>query len=121
MKVRIAKKDDSGNFTWDFGHGLTSYATEQAAIKQDIECSLCEWTDDCFFALNNGINWRLRLGFKNQQVLLDNDIVRIIKGRYGVLAVSDFVSNVTDRVYTCQCQVMTLFSEGFMFTYSKEV
>ena len=121
MKVRIAKRDSNGNFTWDFGHGLTSYATEQAEIKQDIECSLYEWKNDCFWALNNGIDWRLRLGYKNQKDLLDNDIIQIIRERYGVLSISNFKSLVTGRAYSCQCEVMTIFSESFLFTYSNEV
>lgn len=121
MKVRIAKKDDFGNFTWDFGHGLTSYASGQAEIKQDIECSLYEWKNDCFWALNNGIDWRTRLGSKNQKELLDNDIQEIIRERYGVLAINDFKSFTQDRVYSCQCEVMTIFSESFLFTYNNEV
>ena len=121
MKVRKVKRDDYGNITWDFGHGLSSYVTGQNAIKQDVLCSLGEWKNDCFWALNNGIDWRLRMGFRNQKEMLDNDIIKVIQSRYGVLYITDFVSYVMDRVYTCQCEIITIFSEGFQFTYSKEV
>lgn len=122
MKVRLVKKDKlSDGFEWDFGHGLSSYVTGQNAIKQDIECSLYEWENDCYFALNNGINWRERLGQKKQKDLLDNDIINTIQERYGVLAVNDFVSYVTDRSYSCQCEVFTIFTDNFTFTFSKEV
>lgn len=121
MKVRAVITDESGNETWDFGHGLSSYVSEQAEIKQDIKCALKEFENDCFWALNNGINWRLRLGFKNQKEMLDADVIETIQNRYGVLSISNFVSNVFDRVYNCQCEIYTIFSESFIFTYSNEV
>lgn len=121
MKNRAITKDEYGNCTWDFGHGLSSYVTKQAEIKQDIECSLREFKNDCFWALNNGINWRLRMGFKNQKEMLDNDVINVIQNCYGVLSINDFVSRVIDRVYTCQCEIYTIFSDSFLFTFNIEV
>ena len=121
MKVRKITKDDYGNCVWDFGHGFTSYVSGQTAIGQDIYCSLLEWKNNCFFALQNGIDWRTRLGQKNQKEQLDEDVLNIIASREGVLDIQDFVSNVIDRVYTCQCNVFTIYSENFNFTFSNEV
>lgn len=119
MKVRATKKDDNGQFTWVFGQGFTSYKKEQHAIKQDIENALYEWKNDCFFALNNGIDYKIRLGYKNQKEILDNDIVEVVKGRYGVYDVVNFESSIIDsRVYTCQFKVITMFSEDIDFGFS---
>lgn len=120
MKVRAITKDGN-SLSWRFGQGLSCYKTEQNAIEQDVYCALLEWKNDCFFDLEAGIDWRTRLGSKNQKELLDVDIVNIIENRYGVLSVTDFVSNVIDRVYTCQCEVFTIFSESFTLTFSNEV
>ena len=92
MKVRANKKLDNGTFEWCFGAGLSTYKTEEKAIEQDIESSLLEWKNNCFFALNHGIDWRTRLGSKNQKELLDADVIETISNRYGVYDVTDFVN-----------------------------
>lgn len=121
MKVRANKKLDNGSMEWQFGSGLSTYKTEENAIKQDIESSLLEWKNNCFFALQNGIDWRTRLGSKNQKDLLDADVIEVISNRYGVYDVTDFVSSVTDRNYTCQCRVITMFSEELNFSFNQEL
>lgn len=121
MKVRYVTTDEFGHKTWDFGHGYTSYTNKNTGIGQDIDCALNEWKRDCFWALQSGIDWRTRLGQKNQKELLDADIYGVISNRAGVLAVQDFKSNLIDRTYTCQCEVFTIYSDNFTFTFSKEV
>lgn len=121
MKVRAIQKNNNGSFDFVFGQGFTSYKKDEKEIEQDILCGLNEWKNDCFWALQNGIDWRNRLGLKNQQELLDNDIIEVIKSREGVLDVIDFESMVTDRLYSCKCSIYTIFSENFIFTYSKGI
>lgn len=110
MQVRAIKKDSEGFSEWLFGHSLADYRTEQNQIAQDIYTALYEWKYDCFFALENGIDWYTRLGNKNQKELLDNDIIQIIQNRPGVLDLFDFDSSVNDRHYTCSCKVFTEYS-----------
>lgn len=110
MLVRSIKKDDNGYEEWLFGHSFADYRSKQNQIAQDIYTSLYEWKYDCFFALNNGIDWYTRLGMKNQKELLDEDIVACIQNRQGVLSVFDFESNVIGRHYTCNCKVFTIYS-----------
>ena len=121
MKVRANKKLDNETFEWCFGAGLSTYKTEEKAIEQDIESSLLEWKNNCFFALNHGIDWRTRLGSKNQKELLDADVIKTISNRYGVYDVTDFVSVVEDRSYTCQCRVITMFSQDVNFSFNREL
>lgn len=121
MKVRAVEKNSSGSVEWRLGQGYTTYIDAQKAIEQDIYCALNEFKFDCFWDLNSGIDWRSRLGLKNQKQLLDNDVIEVIKSREGVLDVQDFVSYVNDRVYSCQCTVYTIYSENFNLTYSKEL
>lgn len=111
MIVRSIKKDNSGYSEWQFGHSLADYRNGQNQIAQDIYTALYEWKYDCFFALENGIDWYTRLGYKNQKEQLDSDIVRTIENRNGVLAVFDFQSAVTGRNYNCSCKIITEFSD----------
>lgn len=125
MIVRTAKKianAESGLYDWVFMRGYSAYKTEQNAIMQDIETALYEFQNDCYWALDNGIDWLTRLGYHNQKKLLDNDVQNTINNRYGVLQLSDFQSNVIGREYSCKCNVYTIYStESIPVNYTIEV
>lgn len=110
MLVRTVRKEN-GYREFSFGHGLTDYKRENYEIEQDIESALLEFKNDCFFALQNGIDWLTRLGYPNQKQLLDEDIVETILSRYGVLDVRDFESEVLNRNYMCKMNVFTIYSD----------
>lgn len=112
MLVRGIKKDNENFSEWCFGHSYADYRTEQNQIAQDIYTALYEFKYDCFFALENGIDWYTRLGSKGQKELLDDDVIKTIQNREGVLNVFDFTSNVNGRHYTCSCKVFTEFSNN---------
>lgn len=123
MLVRaISNNQDSSSREWVFCRGLTAYKNSQKAIEQDIKSALLEFKNDCFFALQNGIDWLTRLGATNQKELLDSDIVKTIQNRYGVLSVYDFQSIVTDRSYSCSCNVYTIYSEdAYLFEFTQGI
>ncbi|MBR4973852.1 MAG: hypothetical protein IKY45_05265 [Clostridia bacterium] len=123
MIVRaISNNHESSSREWVFCRGLSAYKTGQKAIEQGIKSDLLEFQDDCFFALQNGIDWLERLGSKNQQELLDKDVINIISNRYGVVSVQDYQSIVTDRAYSSSCNVYTIFSEdAFLFEFSQGI
>lgn len=110
MQVRAIKKDIEGHSEWQFGHSLSDYKFEQSQIVQDVYTALYEWKYDCFFALQNGIDWYTRLGFKGQKEVLDNDIINVIQNRQGVLSVYDFNSLLEERHYSCTCKIFTEYS-----------
>lgn len=112
MIVRSIRKDNEGFEEWQFGHSFADYRSAQNQIMQDIYTALYEWKYDCFFALENGIDWYVRLGSKNQKELLDEDVYNTILNRQGVLSAFDFNSNVSGRHYTCSCKVFTEYSDN---------
>ena len=119
---KIKNNQDMSGREWVFCRGLTAYIKEQHAIEQDIKSALLEFKNDCFFALQNGIDWLERLGSRNQKELLDNDVLEIIQNRFGVVSVQDFNSVVTERAYSCSCNVYTIFSEdAFLFEFTQGV
>lgn len=107
MRVRIT--DNNGD--WVFGQSQLNYATAQKAIEYDIIQKLREWWQDCFFALQNGIAWSIRLGSHNQQLLLDNDIKETILSADGVLEILSFNSIVNERRYRAEVRIYTIYSE----------
>lgn len=118
----ITNNNDNSKRTWVFCRGLSAYKKGQAARVQDIKSALLEFKYDCYWALQSGIDWLLRLGTTNQKELLDEDIVNIISNRYGVVSVQNFYSVVIDRTYTCKCDVYTIFSEdSALFEFSTSI
>ena len=111
MQVRVVRKDDAGNEEWSFGHSMSDYRNGLYQVMQDIYTALYEWKYDCFFALENGIDWATRLGYTKQKDLLDNDIQEKIQSREGVLSVTDFQSVMAGRSYSCSCNVYTQYSD----------
>lgn len=110
MLVRAAKKSNNGSLEWQFGHSFGDYKSGLSQIGQDIYTALGEWKYDCFFALENGIDWSTRMGKKNQKEFLDEDVQNIIRNRQGVISLVNFDSNLTERNYTCNCSVFTEYS-----------
>ena len=110
MLVRAIRKDSEGCSEWVFGHSKADYKTDQSQIAQDIYTALYEWKYDCFWALENGIDWSTRMGKKSQKQLLDDDVVKTIENRQGVISVLNFTSTLIDRHYSCNCGVFTEFT-----------
>lgn len=106
--MRIRNVND--NWDWTFGNGQSDYSKDINSIALDIQMRLKEWYQDCFFNLEQGIAWNVRLGSHNQKELLDEDIQNTILNIEGVLNIFNFSSNVTDRKYTCQFEVYTTYS-----------
>jgi hypothetical protein len=119
MLVRAMIKNNDGTEDWDFGRGYGSYRTNQNAIEQDIYTALNEWQNDCFFALDSGIDWQTRLGYKNQKALLDVDIQDLVSNRTGVILLDNFTSTLEGRYYYCSMDVYTIYStDAINLTYS---
>lgn len=114
--MRIRNLDINGD--WKFGSSQIDYVKEQKAVELDIKMRLNEWYRDCFFALQNGIAWSVRLGYHNQKELLDEDIKTVVLGTAGVLNISNFSSVVLNRKYMATMTIYTQYEgNGIQFRY----
>lgn len=105
MRIRNVDK----NWDWTFGQGQSNYTRDLNACILDIKMQIKEWYEDCYFNLIKGIPWRERLGSKSQKELLDNDIITIAQRVEGVLNVFNFTSSISNRKYTCQFEIYTIY------------
>lgn len=64
----IVRAIDSNN-DWTFGKGRNNYVSNNDAIAQNIKTRLQSFLGDCFFALDQGVDWFNLLGSKNQPAL----------------------------------------------------
>lgn len=114
--MRVRNLDN--NKDWCFGNSQINYVREQKAIELDIQMRLYEWFNDCFFALQKGIDWKTRLGAHNQKQLLDNDIQKVVLGTTGILNLTNFESLVLNRRYRATMTIYTQYSgNGTQFTF----
>lgn len=97
---------------WLFGKGKNDYRTGINAISQNIETRLKSWKNDCFFALNEGVDYKNLLGM-GKQAFLDIDVKRVLLLSEGVLKIDEFESTLDrdERDYTLISVVTTIYGE----------
>ena len=54
---------------WTFGGGKSNYVDKNTAVRQMIRCRLLEFTGNCFWNPQGGLDWPNLFGQKNQQVV----------------------------------------------------
>jgi hypothetical protein len=63
----IRQIDDTGD--WLFGKGKNDYVRNQNSVIQNINTRLGSFLGDCFFSLNDGIDWFNLLGTKDSTAI----------------------------------------------------
>lgn len=108
----IRKIDSQGD--WEFGKGLSSYAADEQAVDENIKTRILSWTNDCFFALQEGVDWRGRLDVGQQSALVD-EIKSLILRSYGVVGINsiDAIFNGNTRNITVTYNIDTIFGSAF--------
>ena len=109
--TRFRNLDSDG--AWRFGKGLNDYVRNVDAVALDVKTRLQSWLKDCFFAQDEGINWKKRLGSKDQRRLLEQDIKTTILQTDNVAAIISLSTQVVDRKFTATYNITTTFSESF--------
>ena len=108
------------NHDWIFGQGLQSYKFRSDEIAQNIKSRVLSWKGDCFFALNEGVNWNQYFNSGNK-LLLDQDIKRVIIQTKGVSQLLEFNSEIRDRVYLASYTYQDIFSKSFQSEINTEL
>lgn len=101
--------DNNGD--WTYGKGQNDYKSSNNAIAQIIQTRLSSFVGDCFFALQDGINWFNLLGGKNQLAinLAVSAVIINTPNVTGILQLSIVLNDIT-RVLTIAYKVQTTFS-----------
>lgn len=99
---------------WEFGKGLASYNTGEAAIDENIKTRLLSWVGDCFFAAQEGVDWRSRLEV-GQEENLKEELKSVILQSFGVVGLNtiSFDFNHKTRLFNVQYDITTIYSQSF--------
>lgn len=107
MAIRTVTKD----WDWKFGHGISDYANRSIEVAYSVKMRILSWYRDCFFAANEGIDWKNLLGEKILKEEVDKAVNAVIVNTEGVQSISNFQSDVVDRVYTLSARIKTIYGE----------
>lgn len=107
MIVRALDSDGD----WTFGKGRNNYLKDNAAVAQVLDLRVSMFLGDCFFALNEGIDWTNRLGSKDELALNLDIAARILNTPQvtGLLQLSTNLNRGT-RGFTASYEVQTVYS-----------
>ncbi len=109
--MKIRKIDDTSD--WTFGKGKEDYILEDSAIAQNIKTRLLSWINDCFFGLQEGLDWAEYFD-KGQEDNMIQAIKTVLLASYGVLAVNDISSSRDSaRKITITYNIDTIFTQAF--------
>lgn len=102
---------------WLFGKGISGYARQEAAVELNIRTRLLSWKGNCFWALNDFVDWLSRLD-KGQEDNLNRELQNVILQSFGVVAINSFVGrlNRKTRGYQVTFDIATIFGQSFVNT-----
>ena len=108
--MALIRRLDS-NDDWCYGRGKSDYSSDRDCVIQNIKTRLKEWKYNCFFNFGAGIDYKRRLGDKNQKRLLDEEIKFVVSNTDEVIAVGEIDSalDTTNRVYTATIEVVDIY------------
>jgi hypothetical protein len=107
---------------WQFGNGRGSYFQKEDAVNANVRTRLLFFLNDCFWAMNFGIDWVNLLGSKNpaseQGIILQTRTG--LTGSFGVTKILsvDVTVNARTRALTLTYAVNTIFSTNVINSIS---
>ena len=118
--MKIRKLD--GLHDWTFGAGKQNYAVDEIAVEENIQTRVLSWQGDCFFALQEGIDWRNLLD-KNQQENIELAVAEMILRSYGVIGINmlQSVLDDTSRNLSLSYSINTIYGQLFTGVISQGV
>lgn len=108
--MRIRRNDKNND--WCFGYSQTDFFVDNnLGVAQNIKTKFQEWKNDFFANLQAGIDWRTRLGKRNQRKLLDEDVQNLITSIDEVLSLTKYETYLNDREYRIEFECYTIYSQ----------
>ena len=102
------------NDDWTFGNGKGNFAMDQEAINLNIKTRLLSWKNDCFFSMNDFIDWNGLLSQRNSDNI-ELAVKSVILQSYGVIGVNSVTVSYdsTTRTITITYDIDTIYGTAF--------
>lgn len=98
---------------WTWGSNTSNYVIENQEIGLNIKTRVLSFLGDCFFAVNEGIDWWNLLDYRYQDKL-ENSVSEVVKNTPGVTAITsiDILVNA-DRQIRLSYDIQTVYSQSY--------
>lgn len=93
--MRVRRLDQNND--WSFGHGLSDYLKDSAAIAQCVKTALLSLQTDWFLDATHGIKWFDYLAKNPDFIQMEADIKEAVLGVEGVVEFIDFDISLDDE------------------------
>lgn len=102
------------NHDWVFGTSLQSYVLNEFEIAQMVKTRVLSFLGDCFFAINEGIDWfnLLEKGSENEAMLKKSIGLTILKTK-GVVALNSVDLTKAGRKVIINYDIRTIYSTSY--------
>lgn len=101
------------NHDWVYGSGRNDYITGSQEIAINIETRLLSFLGDCFFSIDEGIDWFNLLDYRYQNNL-ELKVQEVIKNTPGVVGINSIdVLTGANRKLTIQYDIQNIFSSSY--------
>lgn len=101
------------NHDWTWGNSRNNYVIENQEIGLNIKTRVLSFLGDCFFAVNEGIDWWNLLDYRYQD-RLENSVTEVVKNTDGVTAINNINLLVdADRQIKIIYDVQTVYSQSY--------
>lgn len=105
------------NHDWTFGNGQANYLHGDQEVLLNVQTRLLSFLNNCFWALNEGIDWWTRLE-RGQEESLENDIQNIILQTPNVATVNEIdVVLDANRQLNCTYSITTVYETTLSDTF----
>jgi hypothetical protein len=101
------------NHDWTFGNSKNNYVTENQEIGLNVKTRILSFLGDCFFAIDEGIDWWNLLDYRYQD-RLENAVQEVVKNTPGVTAINSVDILVdADRQIRIVYDLQTIYSQSY--------
>jgi hypothetical protein len=118
----MRREDENGDFV--FGHSMSDYLTENAAIALLLENRLMLWLGEWFLDISAGIDWPAILGSKPAALrLVEAEVRACASATEGVERIDNLQISIDHRTFTVDMyfEITTEYSTGVIVQFSHSI
>lgn len=113
MSVRAIDKNND----WLL-NGKQAYNNDDLEVLQNVKTRLQQWKYNCYFALEEGVDYNNYLSDKSLLNDLKNNIIYVLINTFGVSKINDLTFNLINRKLQVNININTIYSNNQQIEYT---
>ena len=104
-----------GNHDATFGQGKQNFLSGQNAVAENIKTNLYCFLRDCFFDIQNGIDWLRFFSVPTTSQEIALSVKGIVLLCFGVTSINSLSVSTADRKISISMNINTIFTSNFQY------